>query len=172
MGTIADMIWQVPAYLPYLQPPLTAEAVAAAEDEIGYKLPSEYLDLIRKQNGGYIRYALPDSPHDTIAGIGPYFPSLTRVDWAECQDRVSYRLEGLVPYDGDGHWHLCLDYRSNSEIPAVILRTSSAIGKPMSPTRSRTAASARRSRGTGGGSSAGPAAGRGGAGRPGRVFPV
>ena len=58
MGATADTIWQVPAYLPYLQPPLTDEAVAAAEKEIGYKLPSEYLNLLRRQNGGYIRVSL------------------------------------------------------------------------------------------------------------------
>lgn len=119
MSATADTIWRVPAYLPYLQPPPTAEVIAVAEKEIGYRLPGEYLDLIRKQNGGYIRYELPESPHDSIAGIGPYFPSLTRVDWEEVQDHVSYRLEGLVPFDGDGHWHLCLDYRSDAERPSI-----------------------------------------------------
>lgn len=64
----ADTIWRVPAYLPYLQPPLTDEAVATAEKQIGYKLPSEYLNLLRKQNGGYIRFSLPEMVHDTIAG--------------------------------------------------------------------------------------------------------
>jgi hypothetical protein len=119
MRATADSIWQVPVYLPYLQPPLAADIVAAAEEDIGFRLPRAYLDLIKKQNGGYIRYSLPESPHDTIAGIGPHFPSLTRVDWEDCQGHVSYSLEGLIPFDGDGHWHLCLDYRSNSQNPAV-----------------------------------------------------
>ncbi len=56
-----------------LQPPLTDAVVAAAEKEIGYKLPSEYLNLLKKQNGGYIRFSLPETPHDSIAGIGPHF---------------------------------------------------------------------------------------------------
>ena len=115
----ADTIWQIPAYLPYLQPPLTPEAVALAEEAIGYKLPTEYLDLLRKQNGGYIRFALPDLPHDTVAGIGPYFPSLTDFDWEHCIDEVSFPLTGLIPFDGDGHWYLCLDYRLNSTVPTV-----------------------------------------------------
>ena len=119
MGAAADTIWRVPAYLPYLQPPLTARAIASAEREIGYRLPVEYLGLLRKQNGGYIRYSLPDSPHDSIAGIGPHFPSLTQFDWDECQDHVSFPLRGLVPFDGDGHWHLCLDYRKDPATPAV-----------------------------------------------------
>jgi hypothetical protein len=105
--------------LPYLQPALTDEAVAAAEKEIGYKLPEEYLNLLRKQNGGGIRFSLPEMVHDTIAGIGPYLPSLTGFDWEECQEYVSYPLQGLVPFDGDGHWYLCLDYRKNARVPAI-----------------------------------------------------
>jgi hypothetical protein len=105
--------------LPYLQPALTDHAVAAAEQEIGYRLPKEYLNLLRKQNGGYIRYSLPQSVHDTIAGIGPHFPSLTAFEWEECQYHVSFPLQGLVPFDGDGHWHLCLDYRESSRAPAI-----------------------------------------------------
>lgn len=119
VSVTAGIIWQVPAYLPYLQPALTTEAVATAEEEIGYPLPREYVDLLRTQNGGTIRYSLPESPHDTIAGIGPNFPSLRRVDWEECQEHVSYPLDGLIPFDGDGHWHLCLDYRKSSRTPAV-----------------------------------------------------
>ena len=63
MAATSETIWQVPAYLPYLQPPLTDAAVAAAEAAIGYKLPPDYLNLLRKQNGGYIRYSLPVASH-------------------------------------------------------------------------------------------------------------
>ncbi len=77
MSEIRSTIWQVPAYLPYLQPELTDDAIAAAEKAIGYTLPAEYLELLRIQNGGYIRLSLPEMVHDSIAGIGPYFPSLT-----------------------------------------------------------------------------------------------
>jgi cell wall assembly regulator SMI1 len=117
----ADTIWQVPVYLPYLQPALTDEGIASAEEEIGYRLPKEYLDLLRKQNGGYIRYALPECVHNTIAGIGPHFPRLTRGDWEASQENVSYPLPGLVPFDGDGHWHICLDYRKKPQAPAITL---------------------------------------------------
>lgn len=119
MTATPETIWQVPAYLPYLQPPLTNEAITAAENDIGFRLPDEYLDLLRKQNGGYIRLSLPDLEHDCIAGIGPYYPSLAEIDWAEAQEHVSYPLYGLVPFDGDGHWHICLDYRHNTAIPSV-----------------------------------------------------
>jgi hypothetical protein len=119
MGATADTIWRVPAYLPYLQPPLTDSAIASAEKQIGYRLPAEYVSLLKKQNGGYIRFSLPGMVHDSIAGIGPYFPSLAEFDWDECQEHVSFPLHGLVPFDGDGHWHLCLDYRQNSGIPSI-----------------------------------------------------
>lgn len=119
METILEKIWRVPAYLPYLQPTLTNEAIAAAEAAIGFTLPIEFLKLLRKQNGGYIRSSLPEMMHDTIAGIGPHFPSLTNFDWEECQEYVSYPLQGLVPFDGDGHWHLCLDYRKNLTSPSI-----------------------------------------------------
>jgi hypothetical protein len=121
MGVTADTIWQVPAYLPCVQPPLTDKAIKSAEKKIGYQLPAEYLILLKKQNGGYIRYRLPGTVHRMINGIGPYPSSLTNFDWDEDQEYVSYPLEGLVPFDGDGHWYICLDYRENSEIPSVTL---------------------------------------------------
>lgn len=119
MSATADTIWRIPAYLPYLQPPLTEAAIAAAEGKIGYKLPAEYLELLKKQNGGYIRYSLPEMVHDCIAGIGPHYPSLTDFDWDYCREHVSFPLQGLVPFDGDGHWHICLDYRKHPDAPSV-----------------------------------------------------
>lgn len=119
MSATPETIWRIPAYLPYLQPALTEAAIAGAEAEIGYKLPADYLNLLRTQNGGYIRHSLPKMVHDTIAGIGPNFPSLTGFDWDECQEYVGFPLNGLVPFDGDGHWHLCLDYRRRKDAPAV-----------------------------------------------------
>jgi hypothetical protein len=121
MKATADTIWRVPAYLPYLQPPLTDEAVASAERAIGYKLPAEYLGILNKQNGGYIRFTLPGMAHNTIAGIGPHYPSVTAFDWDDCREYVSFPLDGLIPFDGDGHWHICLDFRRNPAAPAIAL---------------------------------------------------
>ncbi len=114
-----ENIWRVPAYLPYLQPALTDDAIADTEKRIGYSLPKELLALLQEQNGGYIRLSLPGTVHDSIAGIGPHFPSLKHIDWAEVQEHVSFPLQGLVPFDGDGHWHLCLDYRAVPERPSI-----------------------------------------------------
>ena len=121
MKATAQTIWRVPAYLAYLQPTLTDEAVDEAQQMLGVVLPEEYLRLLRQQNGGYIRFELPESVHDTMAGIGRGFPSLTEFDGDDCQEYGSFQLQGLVPFDGDGHWHLCLDYRENENTPAITL---------------------------------------------------
>lgn len=112
-------IWQVPKYLPYVQPELTNEILENAEKKIGFKLPTELVEILKIQNGGYIRYKLPETPNEQIMGIGPYFPSLTDFDWTEYKEYVSFELGGLVPIDGDGHWYICLDYRENKEKPKV-----------------------------------------------------
>ena len=119
MIAIPETIWNVPAYLPYLQPPLTEDLIASAQQQLGFQLPPEYLDLLRAQNGGYIRFRLPRMIHSLIAGIGPHFPSITRSHLHEAQEEVSFPLKGLIPFDGDGHWHLCLDYRNNAASPAI-----------------------------------------------------
>lgn len=119
VSTSPQNIWRVPAYLPYLQPDLTEEAITDAEIKLGVRLPEDFLAVLRAQNGGYIRYSIGELPHDQIYGIGPHFPSLTDFDWDDVRDHVGFELQGLIPFDGDGHWHLCLDYRRDRATPAV-----------------------------------------------------
>lgn len=111
-------IWRKPVYLPYLQPKLTIDIIKSAEQKLGYKLPNELIELLRIQNGGYIRKSLKESLNNKIYGIGPYFPSLSKVNWVEYENWVSFELEGLIPFDGDGHWYICLDYRSK-HVPEI-----------------------------------------------------
>ena len=112
-------IWQVPKYLPYLQPTLTEDILRRAEEQLGHKLPDKYIDLINIQNGGYIRFTIKDVPHREIRGIGPNFPSITDFDWADYNGTLSFELEGLIPFDGDGHWFICFDYRKHKTSPAI-----------------------------------------------------
>lgn len=135
---ISDRVnfWQKPCYLPYLQPDLTEASIIAATTVIGFPLPPDYLDLLRIQNGGYIRYTLPDQTlHRCMAGIGPAFPSLTDFEWLQdYEGAVSLKLKGLVPFDGDGHWNICLDYRKNTANPAVTyIDTESDYEEPIAP---------------------------------------
>ena len=112
-------IWKRPAYLPYVQMSLTDDALLAAEKQLGHELPIEFVEILKVQNGGPIRFKLPDSVGDTIAGIGSKFPSLLAQDLADAQEYVSFPLNHLIAFDGDGHWYHCLDYRDGNQYPCV-----------------------------------------------------
>jgi hypothetical protein len=114
-------IWQVPAYIPFIHPTLTDEAIAEAERKIGFPLPSSYIEMLKVQNGGNIRYTLEDYYHRQIYGIGSGDYSITsHTMWDEIRGEVSIDVDRLIPFDGDGlYWNLCLDYRENSLVPAV-----------------------------------------------------
>ncbi|WP_433060543.1 SMI1/KNR4 family protein [Dactylosporangium sp. CS-033363] len=111
------VLWSVPAYLPFVQPPLTEGAVRAAEEQLGVRLPAAYLAMLAVQNGGYLRATWPGLPHEGLSGIGPHVPSIT-LDGAwwrpPVEDDDMWVPDGaarLIPFDGGGHWDLCWDYR-------------------------------------------------------------
>lgn len=120
---LPEGLWRVPVYLPYLQPPLTDAAVAEAESQLEVRLPDAYVAALRIQNGGYLRRSGHPSgraPVDCLAGIGPRFPSLLGHDWTAVKERMTEnghttpaRVDELVPFCGDGHYHYCLDYRAS-----------------------------------------------------------
>lgn len=111
-------IWSVPKYLPYVQPELTDEILWVAEKQLGYKLPKEYIELLKIQNGGYTRFTLCGDAGQ-LFGIGPCFPSITTTDLTGYAATVSYELNGLIPFDGDGHWYICFDFRGGSIDPEI-----------------------------------------------------
>jgi len=113
-------IWKVPAYIPLIHPNLTDEAIADAERKIGFPLPHAYIELLKVQNGGGIRFTLEEYPHEQIYGIGSGYYSINHTKWDEIRGEVPFDVDRLIPFDGDGvHWNLCLDYRENSLVPAV-----------------------------------------------------
>lgn len=109
-------IWKTPRYLPYTQAMLTDDVLRNAEKSLGCKLPAAYIELLKIQNGGYINYGLPDIEHTRIYGIGESFPTILDDNWGEVKSEeiVSFELKGLIPFDGDGYYFLCFDYRKNS----------------------------------------------------------
>lgn len=116
-------VWDVPVYLPYLQPDLTDERVAEAERSLLVKLPEAYLALLRVQNGGYLRRSVHgERSIRDVAGIGPHFPTILGHDWSSAKEAMAESgetepadLDRLVPFSGDGHTHWCLDYRVGGE---------------------------------------------------------
>jgi len=112
-------------------PPLTDQLLAKAEERLRVRLPAEYVELLRIQNGGpttglafpmRVRTTWADDhvPMEGLAGIAsnrfenPHYNIL----------QTEYITEewGLPPKQilltGDGHWWLTLDYRKSDE-PAV-----------------------------------------------------
>jgi hypothetical protein len=124
--TVPPRLWNVPVYLPYLQPALTDLMLQDAEAQLGVRLPGAYVAALRIQNGGYLR--LTDHPAGfarvkSIAGIGPRFPSILEHDWTELKEYMVQedittprRIDDLIPFCGDGHFHYCFDYRRSGRM--------------------------------------------------------
>ncbi|SHR63906.1 SMI1 / KNR4 family [Mycobacteroides abscessus subsp. massiliense] len=127
-------IWRVPPYEGYVQAPLTDELLEEAEQHLGVRLPAAYVSLLRVQNGGYLRVGFPNDrdynvTHAIIRGIGTEYPRLTKDAWwhdEEDFEPIPAGAEWLIPFDGDGHWDLCFDYR-RSPTDAAGLRTDPAV---------------------------------------------
>ena len=113
-------LWKSPAYLPFIRPSLNKANVKECQDSIGYTLPKSLIDLLAEQNGGEIRKVLGGVyPGSMIWGIGGEWPSISAPDWSDVRNHVDFDLEGLIPFDGDGHWQLCLDYRFEKDEPPI-----------------------------------------------------
>ncbi|MGZ3420782.1 MAG: SMI1/KNR4 family protein [Polyangiales bacterium] len=116
-------LWRVPVYLPYLQPPLGDAELAAAEKELGVRLPASYVELLREQNGGHLRMTNHPSGHapvSCISGIVPNYPSILGRDWDDVKEEMAEAgetkpkdIDGLIPFCGDGHYFYCFDYRAH-----------------------------------------------------------
>lgn len=113
--------------------PLSDEIVALAEQQLGARLPVEYLELLWHQNGGYIRnvvlfplgfqskLGVSEMELDALFGIvidpanksplnilrSPYLSA----EWGLCDHQV------LIA--GDGHWWLSLDYLVDGIEPRI-----------------------------------------------------
>lgn len=128
MAIRPDLFWESNDYN---HPPLTDEMVAAAEQQLGAKLPPEYISLLRIQNGGSTQgFVFPMSRPTTRADDHVPLYDLAGVvtdperDTAQNILDTPYLTEewGLPPrqvlLSGEGHWWITLDYR-NGEAPAV-----------------------------------------------------
>jgi hypothetical protein len=117
-----SQVWQVPPAPLYAQPPLTDELLATTERQLGVRLPEPLVTLLRLQNGGLLQLGFPlernyNTDHYTIRGLGPNSPRIEKEAWwhdPEWGPPRPAEAEWLIPFDGDGHWDLCLDYRRSA----------------------------------------------------------
>ncbi|WP_280835717.1 SMI1/KNR4 family protein [Mycolicibacterium frederiksbergense] len=124
----------MPPYESYVQASLTDGLIDATEQQLGVRLPESLVALLHYQNGGYLHVGFPggldyNTTHDIIRGIGPKYPCLDKGAWWHDDEDFEPRpvgAEWLIPFDGDGHWDLCLDYRRSPTDPAG-LRTHPAV---------------------------------------------
>ena len=115
----------------YEHPPLTDETLGRAEGALGVRLPTELIELLRIQNGGYTEgFALPMSratswasdhiPLEALNGIvlDPNFETALNL-----MDTAYMTAEWDLPPQqvllaGAGHYWITLDYR-NGPAPSV-----------------------------------------------------
>lgn len=111
------IIWNDIPDDPNRLPALTDDILTEVEGRLGVKLPADYLEAIRIQNGGYVEQR--DLPIiwngqddialvDSIAGVGLHKglieSKVLLTEWGVEDDR-------LIAFAGDGHFFLAFDYR-------------------------------------------------------------
>ena len=115
----------------YKRIPLTQRAILKAERQLGQKLPTELLELLRIRNGGYTQeFAYPMTERTSWSENHVPFSELMGIVFDKSKTQEASLLDsshaeewGLpkkqVPLCGDGHWFITLDYRT-SEVPKVM----------------------------------------------------
>ncbi|QUE86319.1 SMI1/KNR4 family protein [Exiguobacterium alkaliphilum] len=114
------IIWNDTPDDPNRLPTLTEEVLKEVETRLGVKLPDDYLDALRTQNGGYIEQR--DLPIiwngqedialvDSISGVGLHNGLIESkallTEWGVEDER-------LIAFAGDGHFFLAFDYREGT----------------------------------------------------------
>lgn len=107
----------------YNHPPLTDDMVSQAEKRLAVKLPSELIELLKVQNGGYTKgFAFPMTKATSWFENHISLPELFGIvdeSFSTAQNILSTEYmtkewdlpEKQVLLCGDGHWWITLDYR-------------------------------------------------------------
>ncbi|HRE84579.1 MAG TPA: SMI1/KNR4 family protein, partial [Opitutaceae bacterium] len=92
--------------------------IADVEATLGVKLPEDYLTLIKLQNGGYFNWFNHCDGADWDASELWGIRAVGDRDWEELKDHMAEEsidtprdIDGLYPFAGNGHVHICFDYR-------------------------------------------------------------
>jgi hypothetical protein len=98
--------------------PISPFKIDLVEKKYNLKLPSSYIDFLKKQNGGYINYAIFPTLRDTIKieSISGIQGNKKFKDVDILEESAYYIKEWNLPkkllfLSGDGHWWIGLDYR-------------------------------------------------------------
>lgn len=101
------------------RPNLTPEMVQAAEADLGVRLPNSYIEILKEQNGGYLKRSyFPTLVGDEVVEI-KVLPGLGYEHGLDGPSGARYMSEewgypgGLLYLDGDGHTGVFLDYRAS-----------------------------------------------------------
>jgi len=101
------------------------ELVRWSEDRLGVRLPRDYIDVLRTRPGSRLRLGgiLLDRKPPRKLGVDQFYSfdqihGLHRTNWNCLPDTAATAHSEwdvpklLIPFDGDGHWWLCFDYRA------------------------------------------------------------
>lgn len=113
--------------------PVSESTIQEAENTFNVKLPGEYIDILKIQNGGYIKFDSHYSPEPTswsgdsinveyIMGIGYDTGILDTPILIKEWDLP----DNIILICGDGHSWVAFDYRNQSKNPPVIYVDSEA----------------------------------------------
>lgn len=112
-----QLLWSNAKCLDYLLPDLSSKMVDDIEMKIGHKLPSYLIELLKIQNGGFIRYGHPKLGLIGFLGIGDGRYTINEFH----RNSFGNLPAGFITINRD-HFdpvYLCLDY-SQGEEPAVV----------------------------------------------------
>lgn len=112
----------------YILEQLTDEDIQNAEQFFNVKLPKEFIDLLKIQNGGYLKKKrLPVHFKNDLANDHIPFDVLFGVKEKKGIMESKYLLKewgikekNLILLSGDGHFWIALDYRNDNKNPEIV----------------------------------------------------
>ncbi|MDQ0232616.1 hypothetical protein J2S19_003938 [Metabacillus malikii] len=109
---------------------LTDVMIEIAEEKLKVKLPNSYINILKQQNGGYIKFNahpsdIPTSWAEDHVNVDHFFGIGLGKEKGILESEYLIKEwdlpENVVIISGDGHSWIALDYRSRKTEPSVIL---------------------------------------------------
>ncbi len=123
---MGEIIWEEDCDY-YKLEPLTDEIVEKAEEKLKIKLPQSYINILKDQNGGYIKFNsypsdVPTSWADDHINVDHIFGIGQKDSILQSESLIKEweMPEGLILFNGDGHTWVAFDYRNVSSEPPIV----------------------------------------------------